>query len=101
MNFDNFPKDHENYGLCRNCLRPPTDCDCIPDETWKQLCADIEYEVNREGHDYADNFRAYRYKDGWHKPAYLEREKRGCCGYATSHTTMDGDKWIIGWNWGH
>jgi hypothetical protein len=69
----------------------------VPDEVWK----DLEYEVRREDLDYADNYRAYRYKDRLHFDDFVKAEKNGCCGTFSSHTTVNGDKWIISCNYGH
>lgn len=69
----------------------------VPKEVWE----DLRYEIARNDLDNADNFRAYRYNDDFLKDAFLESVRRGCCGNFQSHTVVDGEKWIIGCNYGH
>jgi hypothetical protein len=68
---------------------------------YKQAMLDLEYEVQKNDLDCADNYRAYKYGDdvGLHK--YTELENQGCCGFFQSHTVINGEKWIIGCNYGH
>lgn len=69
----------------------------VPEQVWK----DLEYEIGRHDLEYADNYRAYRYRDDLHKDEFMYAERCGCCGSFTSSTTVDGEKWIIGCNYGH
>jgi hypothetical protein len=69
----------------------------IPQEVWD----DLNYEIAREGLDYVDNFRAYRYHDGYGLAEFNKSRDNGCCGFFQSHTKVDGEKWIIGCNYGH
>lgn len=71
------------------------------EEEYAQALADLHYEVCRHDLEYADNYRAYRVHDraGIHK--FRQREKKGCCGFFTGHTTINGNKWIIACNYGH
>jgi hypothetical protein len=69
----------------------------VPPQVWE----DLEYEIARCGLDYADNYRAYRFRDGKYKKEFIERDRRGCCGTFEGYTVVDGDKWIIGCNHGH
>lgn len=67
----------------------------------KQVWADLEYEVARHDLDCADNFRAYRVSDGYGFETYQRAADTGCCGYFEGSTVVDGQKWIIGCNYGH
>jgi len=69
----------------------------VPDQVWD----DLEYEIGRNGLDYADNYRAYRVKDGYLLPEFVAARKRGCCGEFETSTIVNGDKWIVGCNYGH
>jgi len=71
--------------------------DFVPEQVW----ADLEYEIARAELEYADNLRAYRYKDGRGLEAYKRAERRGCCGSFETSTMVEGEKWIIGCNFGH
>ena len=69
----------------------------VPPQVW----ADLEYEAARSEKDCIDNFRAYRVKDNFLKKEYIQAFNSGCCGVFESSTIVDGDKWIIGFNYGH
>lgn len=69
----------------------------VPQEVWE----DLRYEIARNDLYNADNFRAYRYKDNWLKREFKLSVNRGCCGSFQSHTMVEGEKWIIGCNYGH
>ena len=69
----------------------------VPQEVWE----DLKYEIARNDLDYADNYRAYRYKDSFLKDEFIKADNQGCCGCFESHTVVDGEKWIIGANYGH
>ena len=69
----------------------------IPEQVWK----DLQYEIAKNDLEYADNYRAYRYKDKLFYDEYCYWDDRGCCGVFRSHTIVDGDKWIIACNYGH
>lgn len=67
----------------------------------KELWEDLEYEINRNNLECADNYRAYRYADKLFFEGFMESHNRGCCGFFLSHTHIEGEKWIIGCNYGH
>ena len=69
----------------------------VPREVWEAL----EWQVNSTPLECADNFRAYRERDGLYKKQFVEAEEKGCCGNYESWTIYSGDKWIIGCNYGH
>ncbi len=69
----------------------------VPKQVWENL----EYEIARAELEYADNYRAYRVKDDLCREAFLQAVRQGCCGSFESSTTVAGDKWIIGCNYGH
>ena len=71
----------------------------VPQEVWD----DLEYQIKTQLADEpcVDNRRAFRYKDGLHESDFIKADKSGCCGFFRSHTIVDGDKWIIGCNYGH
>ena len=48
----------------------------VPADVWE----DLLYEINKAGLHPADNFRAYRWKDGLHIAAYKKATANGCCG---------------------
>lgn len=68
----------------------------------KDVLEAIEYEVGRAGLEYADNYRAYRRKDGYMRDEFIAARKNGCCGfYEVSIIDVAGDHWIVGCNHGH
>jgi len=69
----------------------------IPHQVWR----DIDYEVAKCDLEYADNYRAYRVSDGYCREEFDHAYNKGCCGFFQSHTIVDGEKWIIGCNYGH
>lgn len=69
----------------------------IPKQVWE----DLEYEIIKNDLEYADNFRAYRYKDKLFFDEFMYHENNGCCGVFHSHTIINGEKWIIACNYGH
>jgi len=72
--------------------------DQLPEEVWREL----QYEIAKAGLEYADNWRAYRYKDKYLFKEYLEQANKGCCGVFESYVYDDeGNKWIVGCNYGH
>lgn len=73
----------------------------LPEDVQDQLLEDIKYEAAHAGHEYVDNFRAYRYKDELGKSDFIKTANQGCCGNAQSHTIIKGEKYIIGWNYGY
>lgn len=69
----------------------------VPQQVWD----DLVYEVARANLEYDDNYRAYNFDTGEHFEAYKKAAKRGCCGVFESATKVNGQKWIIGCNYGH
>ena len=70
----------------------------VPADVWE----DLLYEINKAGIHPADNYRAYRFKDGLHIAAYKKATAKGCCGEAQWWTkSRSGDIWRIGCNYGH
>lgn len=70
----------------------------VPADVWE----DLLYEINKAELEYADNYRAYRWKDGLHIGAYKKATNSGCCGEAQWWTkSRSGDIWRIGCNYGH
>ena len=67
----------------------------------REVFDDLMYEINKNDLECADNYRAYRFSDKKHYEEYRKAEERGCCGFFQSHTMVDGEKWIIGCNYGH
>jgi hypothetical protein len=62
---------------------------------------DLEYEIARTGEECGDNFRAYRAKDLFLFEQFIAAAKSGCCGVLETSTIVDGEKWVIGCNYGH
>lgn len=70
----------------------------VPADVWE----DLLYEINKAELEYADNYRAYRWKDGLHIGSYKKAVNNGCCGEAQWWTkSRSGDIWRIGCNYGH
>jgi len=74
----------------------------VPDYVWEQ----IDYEVAAGECEYADNYRACRWsinptKFANEKKAYYQAQREGCCGFFDSTFTYQGQKWLIGFNYGH
>ena len=74
-----------------------SDFNAVPEQVWD----DLQYEIERNELEYADNFRAYRVSDDFLREAFDEAERSGCCGFFQTHTVVDSEKWIIGCNYGH
>ena len=89
--------DGYHRDVCDSCGERLPWFEYVPMEVWE----DLEYEIMRAQLDYADNYRAYRYSDGWYKEAFKAAARRGCCGDFQSHTIINGEKWIIACNHGH
>ena len=68
-----------------------------PDEVMEAL----DYEVGRNDLDFADNYRAFRDRDNFLKNSFLEKESTGCCGGFETAVTVNGERWIVGCNFGH
>ena len=71
--------------------------DKVPQEVWD----DLRYEIGRADLEYDDNWRAYRYKDKFLFKEFKQAENKGCCGFFNTSTIINGEKWIIGCNYGH
>lgn len=70
----------------------------IPDDIRKQ----IDILVEREGLEYADNYRAFRIKDLLGHAEYVKAYEHGCCGFKDRIAfDKSGDQWVIGCNYGH
>jgi hypothetical protein len=69
----------------------------IPEEVWE----DLRYEINRNNLEFADNFRAYRLKDGLFYEDWMEKVSKGCCGFFETFTVVKGETWVLGCNYGH
>ena len=61
----------------------------------------LDYQVGRNDLEYADNYRAFRDKDNFLKDSFLAKESTGCCGFFEDAVTVNGEKWIVGCNYGH
>lgn len=69
----------------------------VPGWVWE----DLDYEIARADLEYSDNLRAYRFRDLKHFKQFREAEARGCCGSFETVVARDGEKWIVGCNYGH
>lgn len=69
----------------------------VPEQIWE----DLEYEIARNNLEYADNYRAYNFDTGKGFKAYVKATNKGCCGFFESATKLNGEKWVIGCNYGH
>jgi hypothetical protein len=70
----------------------------IPEDVLREL----RYEIGRADLDCANNYRAYRCKDSHLYDEWMAARKRGCCGfYETSIVDDNGDRWMVGCNYGH
>ena len=71
--------------------------DRIPEDILKEIL----YRTIELNLEFADNFRAYRVRDGYLRDEFVKAVARGCCGVYEHGTTYQGDKWVIGCNYGH
>lgn len=71
--------------------------DTVPEQVWD----DLRYQIAQRDLEYADNFRAYRFIDDYLRKEFEAARNKGCCGCYESATTVNGQKWIIGCNYGH
>tara|TARA_Y100001938_G_C7786465_1_gene280431 strand:- start:190 stop:426 length:237 start_codon:yes stop_codon:yes gene_type:complete len=69
----------------------------VPKEVWYEL----ELQIAENNLEYADNYRAYRVSDGLHFDEFVKRYKAGCCGSYENGMNYNGERWIIGCNYGH
>lgn len=67
----------------------------------EQAYVDLEYEIARNGLDYADNYRVARMNNPAEMLEYARIRKTGCCGDFDTTTMIHGVKWAIGCNYGH
>jgi len=61
----------------------------------------LQYHIDKNGFDYADNFRVYKDNDYEGMMKYEERFENGCCGFFDMEIEIDNEKWHIGCNYGH
>lgn len=63
---------------------------------------ELQYEIARHELEYADNYRAYRVRDNFLFDDWSTAYHQGCCGsFDTVITLKNGEKWIVGCNYGH
>jgi hypothetical protein len=68
----------------------------------EEVVAAIDYEVGRHDLEYADTYRGYRVGDIDGENEFDRSRDAGCCGSFESNVILEnGDKWIIGCNYGH
>ena len=68
----------------------------------EEIIEAISYEIGRGELECADNYRAYRHKDGHLLDEYNASYGHGCCGYLDmDYVDTHGDTWTIGCNYGH
>ena len=75
--------------------------EAVPDFVADVVREEIDYQSLHAGHEYVDNYRAYRYHDEYNKANFDQAERLGCCGSSQSSVKIAGETWIIGWNYGH
>lgn len=61
----------------------------------------LQYEIDREDLEYADNYRIAKRDDSWQRAAYDEAASFGCCGSFNTIVVVDGVEWMVGCNYGH
>lgn len=61
----------------------------------------LQYEIDREDLEYADNYRIAKRDDSWQRAAYDEAASFGCCGSFNTIVTVGGVEWMVGCNYGH
>lgn len=62
---------------------------------------ELDYQVARHDLEYADNYRVARVNYAGEMEAYYEAQRYGCCGTFEWSLTIDGQKFLIGCNYGH
>lgn len=67
----------------------------------EQCIADIDYEMARSEESCVDNYRWYKSGDKEGEEAYNAARNKGCCGSFDGSTSINGEKWFIGCNYGH
>ena len=72
----------------------------VPQEVWDDLKYNMAYEGLGD-EDCVDNYRAYRVSDDFLKDEYIQASNKGCCGSFQTWTKVNGEKWIMGCNYGH
>lgn len=71
--------------------------DCLAQDR-DELLEELDYEVGRNGLEYADTYRATPIDQGYAEHA----QKVGCCGvYETHHKCRSGNMYYLGCNYGH
>lgn len=70
----------------------------LPSDVLRELLL----EIVKAELEYADNFRGYRYKDKHLFNEFIKAKDQGCCGVFETYVFDDeGNKWIVGCNYGH
>lgn len=71
----------------------------IPQAVWDML----ERFIEGQDLEFADNYRAYRVRDGYGKEQYDYAKSTGCCGTADWKVTIPAlnEEWVFGCNYGH
>lgn len=61
----------------------------------------LQYAIDREDLECADNYRIAKRDDSWQRVAYDEAISFGCCGSFDTVVVVDGVEWMVGCNYGH
>ena len=69
----------------------------VPKNVWDEL----EIQIHLNLLECTNKRRAYRVSDGLHKEQFIAACNSGQCGVYESSTIHNGEKWIIGCNYGH
>lgn len=69
----------------------------IPDN----ILSEIREIIERGDYEYADNYRAARLGNEVEMVEFDRIKDHGCCGSHDEEITVDGVKWIVGFNYGH
>lgn len=70
-------------------------------ERFPEAREELNYQVARHDLDYADNYRIARTSYAGEMEVYYDAQRRGCCGQFEWSLTIDGEKFLIGCNYGH
>lgn len=88
----------EGYIVCETCGHDLPFFANVPQEVWEEL----RIEIARNDLDCVSSLRAYRYSDRLYQTMFDHSAANDCCGVFQSHIIIsNGEKWIVGCNYGH
>ncbi len=78
-------------------------CPTVPEKVHKRIEEAIigKGTEDRPEYEYTDNERAYKVGEVQWQAVFETKKEHGCCGCYEEEIEIDGEKWVIGFNYGH